>query len=45
MEMGETLVEAVKREVREETALDIEVLALAGYREIILKGDGVERQR
>lgn len=42
VEMGETLTEAVKREVREETALEIEVLALAGYREIILKGDGVE---
>jgi ADP-ribose pyrophosphatase YjhB (NUDIX family) len=37
VEMGETLVEAVKREVREETALEIEVLALAGTREIILR--------
>jgi 8-oxo-dGTP diphosphatase len=35
VEPGETLVEAVAREVREETALDIEVLGLAGYREMM----------
>lgn len=35
VEMGETLVEAVLREVREETSLAIEVLGLAGYREIL----------
>jgi 8-oxo-dGTP pyrophosphatase MutT (NUDIX family) len=33
VEAGETLAEAVKREVGEETALTIEPVALAGYRE------------
>jgi 8-oxo-dGTP diphosphatase len=36
VELGETLVDAVTREVMEETALTIEVKALAGYREMIL---------
>lgn len=35
VEVGETLFEAVKREVREETALEIEPVALAGHREAI----------
>ncbi len=45
VEIGETLAEAVKREVREETALEIEPVALAGHREAILRdGQGhVER--
>jgi ADP-ribose pyrophosphatase YjhB (NUDIX family) len=45
VEVGETLVEAVVREVREETALAVEPVALAGYREAIARdGDGrVER--
>jgi len=45
VEVGETLVEAVVREVREETELVIEPLALAGYREAIMRdGDGrIER--
>jgi 8-oxo-dGTP diphosphatase len=45
VEVGETLVDAVAREVREETALVIEPVALAGYREAIARdGDGrVER--
>jgi ADP-ribose pyrophosphatase YjhB (NUDIX family) len=45
VEVGETLHEAVIREVREETALTVEPLALAGYREAIARdGDGkVER--
>jgi ADP-ribose pyrophosphatase YjhB (NUDIX family) len=37
VEVGETLTEAVVREVREETALTIEPVALAGYREAIGK--------
>jgi 8-oxo-dGTP diphosphatase len=45
VEVGETLIEAVVREVREETALAIEPGALAGYREAITRdGDGrIER--
>jgi 8-oxo-dGTP diphosphatase len=35
VELGETLVEAAIREVREETALEIEPLGLAGYRQFI----------
>ncbi len=37
VEIGETLTDAVKREVREETALEIEPVALAGHREAILR--------
>jgi ADP-ribose pyrophosphatase YjhB (NUDIX family) len=36
VEAGETLTDAVVREVREETALEIEPIALAGFRETIL---------
>ena len=45
VELGETLEEAVIREVREETALEIALVALAGYRQAIArdaKGD-IER--
>jgi 8-oxo-dGTP diphosphatase len=37
VETGETLTEAVRREVREETQLDIEPVALAGHREVIVR--------
>ena len=37
VEIGETLNEAVAREVREETALAIEPVALAGHREVIVR--------
>jgi len=37
VEAGETLAEAVLREVQEETALTIAPLALAGHREMILR--------
>jgi len=37
VEIGEMLTEAVSREVREETALTIEPVALAGYREAIMR--------
>jgi 8-oxo-dGTP diphosphatase len=45
VETGETLIEAVSREVREETSLAIEPVALAGYREAIVRDaqDDVER--
>jgi len=37
VEAGETLVEAVTREVREETGLEIQPIALAGFHEVILR--------
>jgi 8-oxo-dGTP diphosphatase len=37
VELGETLEEAVIREVREETALEIEPVELAGYRQAIAR--------
>jgi 8-oxo-dGTP diphosphatase len=37
VEVGETLIEAVAREVREETTLEIEPVALAGFRENIVR--------
>lgn len=37
VEAGETLAEAAAREVREETALEIEPVALAGHREVIVR--------
>ena len=45
VEAGETLTEALQREVREETGLEIAPVTLAGHREVILRGiDGrVER--
>ena len=36
-EAGETLMQAVSREVREETSLEIEPVALAGHREVIAR--------
>jgi len=37
VETGETLAEAVVREVREETSLAIEPVALAGHREVVVR--------
>ena len=45
VELGETVAQAAIREVREETALSIEPVGLAGYREAIVRDakGGVER--
>jgi 8-oxo-dGTP diphosphatase len=45
VELGETLEEAVIREVREETALKVRPVALAGYRQAIARDakGGIER--
>jgi len=45
VELGETLVEAVAREIREETGMAIEPVALAGFRETVVRDaqDRVER--
>jgi ADP-ribose pyrophosphatase YjhB (NUDIX family) len=45
VESGETLVEAITREVREETSLVIEPVALAGYREAIVRDADARVQR
>ena len=45
VELGETLEQAVVREVREETALEIEPVALAGYRQAIARDDAGRIER
>jgi ADP-ribose pyrophosphatase YjhB (NUDIX family) len=45
VEVGESLTEALVREVREETGLSIEPLALAGTREVIGRDDAGRVQR
>ncbi len=45
VELGETLGQAVIREVREETSLEIEPLALAGYHEAIARDAGGRIER
>jgi ADP-ribose pyrophosphatase YjhB (NUDIX family) len=45
VEAGESLAEAVCREVREETGLITEAVALAGYREVITRDDAGRVQR
>jgi ADP-ribose pyrophosphatase YjhB (NUDIX family) len=45
VELGETLREAVIREVREETGVTVEPVALAGYREVIARDAGGRIER
>ena len=45
VEAGETLAEAVTREVHEETALTIEPVVLAGHREVIARDAGGRIER
>jgi len=45
VEAGELLQEALLREVREETALTVEPIALAGYREVIRRDDAGRVER
>jgi 8-oxo-dGTP diphosphatase len=40
VEAGETLTEALKREVAEETGMAVEPVALAGHREVVVRDDG-----
>jgi 8-oxo-dGTP diphosphatase len=40
VEAGETLIEALKREVAEETGMTVEPVALAGHREVVVRDDG-----
>jgi len=39
VESGETLIEAIRREVEEETAIAIEPIDIAAYREVIARDD------
>ena len=39
VEAGETLIEALKREIEEETAMIVEPVALAGHREVVVRDD------
>jgi 8-oxo-dGTP diphosphatase len=39
VEAGETLEQAIVREVKEETALDIAPVTLAGHREVVIRDD------
>jgi 8-oxo-dGTP diphosphatase len=45
VELGETLEQAVIREIREETALDIEPVGLAGFRQAIARDDAGRIER
>jgi len=45
VEIGETLVEAAMREVREETGLEIELHGLAGYRQVVARDDSGRIER
>src|SRR6059058_4120140 len=42
VEAGETLIDAIRREVEEETAIDIEPIDIAAYREVIAGARWIE---
>ena len=39
VEAGEMLIEALKREISEETAMIVEPISLAGHREVVVRDD------
>jgi 8-oxo-dGTP diphosphatase len=45
VEAGETLAEALRREIAEETGLTIEPVALAGFREVVVRDGGARVER
>ena len=45
VEAGETLAEALAREIMEETGMTIEPVALAGHREVLVRDDGGRTSR
>ena len=45
VESGETLAEALRREIEEETGLIVEPVALAGHREVIVRDDDDRMKR
>jgi ADP-ribose pyrophosphatase YjhB (NUDIX family) len=45
VEVGETLTEALTREILEETAMTIEPVALAGHREVVVRDESRRPQR
>lgn len=45
VELGETLADALIREIREETGLEIEPLALAGFRQVIARDEAGRIER
>ena len=45
VEAGETLVEALMREIEEETAMQVEPVALAGHREVLVRDEGGQLSR
>ena len=45
VELGETAADAAQRELLEETGIEAEIAGFAGYREMMLAGDGGKAER